>query len=411
MGLLNTYVVFQFYSIETPLQPCRGVFMIETHGFDTSGVVSCLSKDLLTGVLRLSVSYLCGMLDYLIVGLGLAGISFCEQLEKNGKSYKVISDTSQTSSLVAGGLYNPVILKRFTLAWKAKEQLASAIPFYADLEKKLGVKLNYPIPVYRRFASIEEQNLWFEASDKRGLSDFLSTEIHPNKNPNIDAPFGYGEVLGTGRIDTRTLVTSYMAYLISKDVLTNETFSHAELQIKADHMQYKAHKARKIVFAEGFGMKKNPFFNYLPMQGSKGEYLFIKAPDLQEANAIKSSIFCIPEGDDLYRVGANYARDDKTNVPTEMAKNELLKKWDSFIQCGYEVVDHVAGVRPTVSDRKPLVGRHPEFHSMYVLNGFGSRGVMAGPYASEQLYRSISVHFPLDEALDVDRFTGKYFVN
>ena len=68
------------------------------------------------------------MVDYLIVGLGLAGISFCEVLERNQKSFKVISDDSQTSSVVAGGLYNPVTLKRFTLAWKAKEQLDLAMP-------------------------------------------------------------------------------------------------------------------------------------------------------------------------------------------------------------------------------------------------------------------------------------------
>lgn len=349
------------------------------------------------------------MKDYLIIGLGLAGISFCEQLEKNSKSYTVISDDSQTSTLVAGGLYNPVILKRFTLAWKAKEQLDLAIPFYTDLEKKLGVKLNYRLPVYRRFASIQEQNLWFEAADKKGLDAFLSPKIHPNKNPNIDAPFGYGEVLGTGRIDTRTLVSSYIKHLISKDVLTKETFDYAELQIEKDHIQYKSHLAQQIIFAEGFGMKSNPFFNYLPMQGSKGEYLFIHAPELKEEKAIKATIFCIPEGDDIYRVGANYGREDQTNVPTNTAKNELLKKWDNFVKCEYEVVNQVAGIRPTVSDRKPLVGRHPEYSNVYVLNGFGSRGTIIAAYASEQLYKSISADFSLDVEMDIARFAGWYF--
>ena len=99
------------------------------------------------------------MLDYLIVGLGLAGVSFCEQLEKSGKTFKVISDTSQTSSVVAGGLYNPVILKRFTMAWNAKEQMDMAIPFYRSVEKKLKVTLDYKVPVLRRFASIEELNM------------------------------------------------------------------------------------------------------------------------------------------------------------------------------------------------------------------------------------------------------------
>jgi len=79
------------------------------------------------------------MVDYIVVGLGLAGISFCEQLEKNGKTFRVVTDDSQTSSLVAGGLYNPVILKRFTLAWQAEKQLKIAKTFYTDLEQKLGL--------------------------------------------------------------------------------------------------------------------------------------------------------------------------------------------------------------------------------------------------------------------------------
>ena len=127
------------------------------------------------------------MIDYLVVGLGLAGISFCEQLEENKKSYKVINDGSQTASLVAGGLYNPVILKRFTLAWNADVQLETAMPFYDQLESKLEVKLDCKIPIYRKFASIEEQNLWFEAADKPRLDKFLSTRIIENDNKSVDA--------------------------------------------------------------------------------------------------------------------------------------------------------------------------------------------------------------------------------
>ena len=89
----------------------------------------------------------------------MAGISFCEVLEKEGKTFTVITDESQRASQVAGGLYNPIILKRFTMAWKAKHQLEMAKPFYRDLEEKLGVKLDYELPVLRKFASIEEQNL------------------------------------------------------------------------------------------------------------------------------------------------------------------------------------------------------------------------------------------------------------
>lgn len=349
------------------------------------------------------------MLDYLVVGLGLAGVSFCEQLEKQGKTYTVISDDSQIASKVAGGLYNPVILKRFTMAWNAKEQLEMALPFYASLEKKLNVKLDYKLPVLRRFASIEEQNLWFEASDKESLQPFLSQEIQQNKNPHIDAPLGYGEVLHTGRIDTEVLLLKYIEHLLTKNTLLQAAFEHDALKIKDGHLRYKSITARRIVFAEGFGLKKNPYFNYLPLTSTKGEYIDIKAPDLKEGCAIKSSIFLIPWKNDLYRVGATYKWKDITNLPTEDSKKELLQKLDTFVKCEYEVVGHVAGIRPTVTDRRPLVGQHPKHENIYVLNGFGSRGVIIAPFASEGLFNFIEKNEPLHPEMDISRFTKKHF--
>ena len=351
------------------------------------------------------------MVDYLIVGLGLAGISFCEVLESNKKSFKVISDDSQTSSVVAGGLYNPVTLKRFTLAWNAKEQLDLAIPFYSELEKKLNIQLDYKIPILRRFASINEQNLWFEASDKPNLGLFVAPKILTNHNPNIEAPYGYGEVMHTGRIDTAVLLLHYGKYLRDKDVLLRETFDFKALTLKDGFLEYQGTKTKNIVFATGFGLKNNPYFNYLPLNGTKGELLTIKAPALKEERVIKSSVFIIPLGSDMYRVGATYKWKDKSNTPTEECKQELLQKLNTFLKCPYEVVDHVAGIRPTVSDRKPLVGRHPEHENMYLLNGLGSRGVMIAPMASMQLYALIENKEAIVPEMDLCRFTKKHFRN
>jgi len=348
------------------------------------------------------------MLDYIVVGLGLAGISFCEQLTKHKKTFKVISDNSQQASKVAGGLYNPVILKRFTLAWKAKEQLDLAMPFYQELEKKLGIQLDFKVPVLRKFASIEEQNNWFEAADKHGLNFFLDTELLQNKNPEIDASFAYGVVKETGRIKTKELIKAYKEYLVENELFIQESFYFDAFLIKENELEYKYLKAKHIVFAEGYGIKANPYFNYLPLNGTKGELLTIKAPDLKEDKVIKSSVFIIPLENDLYRVGATYKWKDKTNIPTEASKIELLEKLKTFLKCDFEVVDHVAGVRPTVADRRPLVGRHPKYTSLYVLNGFGSRGVMIAPYASEQLYEYVENDKAINTDIDINRFTKKY---
>ncbi|PKP26867.1 MAG: FAD-dependent oxidoreductase [Bacteroidetes bacterium HGW-Bacteroidetes-2] len=343
------------------------------------------------------------MVDYIIVGLGLAGIAFCETLEKHNKTFVVFDNASNASSLVAGGMYNPVILKRFTIAWNAQEQMETANPFYNALEQKLNLKLDYKIPVLRRFTSVEEQNLWFEASDRRELENFLSTKLIPNTNISILAPFGYGEVLHTGRVDTALLLKEYASYLEKKNVLYKQCFDYRLLQLY-EILIYNKIQAKNIVFAEGFAMNQNPFFDYLPLDGTKGELLTIKAPKLKLEYILNASVFIIPLGNDLYKVGATYDWTDKTHTCTAAAKAEILDKLNTLICCPYELMDHEAGIRPTVKDRKPLVGIHPKHKNLYILNGLGTRGVILAPQVAKQLYAFIENRNTIDKEMDVKRY-------
>src|SRR5688572_7689872 len=149
------------------------------------------------------------MVDFLIIGSGLAGISFAEIALQNNKTILVFENNSQNSTRVAGGLYNPVVLKRFSAVWNAQEQMELLNDFYSKIENKLKVKFDYKIPVYRKFFSIEEQNNWFLASDKPELSPFLSLDLIFKQYKAIDSPFGFGEVLSTGYVDTTLLLESY----------------------------------------------------------------------------------------------------------------------------------------------------------------------------------------------------------
>lgn len=342
--------------------------------------------------------------DYIIVGSGLAGVNFCHLLLKHNKSFVVIDNDSQQSSIVAGGLYNPVVLKRFTPVWKSDEQLDLVNDVYKELEVFLNVKLDYKLPVRRLFASIEEQNNWFVATDKYSLQKYLSSKIITNQNKSIKAPFGFGEVLHTGRIDTRLLLNRFRDYISSEFI--NETFDYTQLKIESDTIKYHDIQAKHIVFCEGFGLKKNPFFNTLPLNGTKGELLTINAPNLNLNTVLKSSAFLIPLGKDNYIVGATYNWTDKTNLPTKSAREELLNKVKTFIDSDFEVINHIAGIRPTVKDRRPLVGPHPKYNNLYVLNGLGTRGVMIAPYVAKALFNYIEENKPLDSEININRFAS-----
>src|SRR5690606_8555893 len=114
-----------------------------------------------------------------------------------------------------------------------------ALPLYKKLESQLGVKLDVKLPVYRKFSSLEEQNDWFTASDKPLLSEYLSPKIIKNHNKYIKAPFGFGEVLGTGRIDVKTLVVSYKKYLFDTDRFFEQVFDYEFVKSTSERVLYK----------------------------------------------------------------------------------------------------------------------------------------------------------------------------
>jgi glycine oxidase len=347
------------------------------------------------------------MIDYLIVGCGLAGISFAEEALQHNKTILVLENDSQNSSKIAGGLYNPVILKRFSEVWEAQSQLVTMNTFYNQLKPRIEQQFDFKMPILRKFFSIEEQNNWFAASDKPALAPFLSTQLHFKEYKGITAPFGYGEVLYTGYVDTASLLESYRNYLIENFCFRQESFDYAAIVFEENNVRYKDIQAKHIIFAEGFGLHANPYFNQLPLDGTKGELFIIKAPDLNLDVIVNTSVFILPLGNDLFKVGATYNWKDKTDIPTEEGKTELVERIQEIIGCDFEIVSHFAGVRPTVRDRRPLVGTHPEHNRIHVLNGLGTRGVMLGPAMAKALFEAIENQIPLNKEIDIQRFANK----
>ena len=342
--------------------------------------------------------------DYIIVGLGLAGLAFAEELLTANKTFIVFEDDSQTSSLVAGGVYNPVILKRFTPVWNAKEQLEVALPFYQKLEEKFNIKFDEKFLIKKVFKSVEDQNNWFEAMDKPLLSAYLDPKIDNQKRKGIIADFGYGNVKEAGRIDTKHLVEVYREYLKTEKKIQFEQFEHQQIKFRKDHLEYKDIITDRIVFCEGFGMTKNLFFNYLPLNEVKGELIIIHAPELEIDFLIKSTLFVLPLGDHLYKVGATFNWSDKTSNPSDEGKSELVEKLKKVLTVPYKIVEQTAGIRPTVRDRRPLVGMHPAYNRLAILNGLGTRGVMIAPTVAKQLFNNLENDKKLDSEIDIKRF-------
>ena len=77
----------------------------------------------------------------------------------------------------------------------------------------------------------------------------------------------------------------------------------------------------------------------------------------------------------------------------------------------FQILEHKAQIRATVIDRRPLIGRHPEYENVYILNGLGTRGVLMSPILSNWLFRLIENNEKLPPEADIKRFEKQYFRN
>ena len=342
--------------------------------------------------------------DYIIVGLGLAGLVFVEKLIQAKKSFIVFEDDSQTSSLVAGGVYNPVILKRFSPVWNAKEQLSVALPFYDKLEKKFAQKFDQKFCIKKAFKSIEDQNNWFSAFDKPTVAPFLDAKLDKKTYNGVIGEYYFGNVKEGGRIDTLKLVEVYRQYLKNNHWIRFEKFYHHDILFDGNLAIYNNLLASKIVFCEGFGIKQNPYFNHLPLEEVKGEIITIYAPNLNIDFLLKSTLFVLPLGNNHYKVGATFNHKDKTSKPSVEGKEELIEKLKKVISVPYTIKEQSAGIRPTVKDRRPMVGVHHKYKQLSVLNGLGTRGVMIAPTVAENLFNHLEFGKKLDQDINIKRF-------
>jgi len=344
------------------------------------------------------------MYDYIVVGLGVAGFSFIQQLEENRQNFIVFDNNSQQSTRIAGGMFNPIILKRFTPAWQADDMLAYALLQFQKAELKYHKKYIHHIDIYRKLTGIEEQNNWTTASDKPVMSKYMK-DISFESVDGIPAPFGFGVLKGTGIVNVSKLLDDVISDLKTSQKLMTENFDYDQLQIFDDYVSYKNIKARKIVFAEGFGIKNNPFFKDLPLMGTKGEMLMIET-GAKIPYIIKSNVFIAPNvvQKGQYYVGATYNWEDKTNTPTIQARQHLEEKLKKLLHKPFKVVLQKAGIRPTVKDRRPLVGKHFRYNNVAVLNGMGTRGVILAPTTAKQLFQYLEFDIPLMKDVDIQRF-------
>lgn len=339
--------------------------------------------------------------DYIIVGDGYAAMFFAHQLIKNQKSFFLYSENKKSASLVSAGIVNPVVLKRFTTFWLAQEQIDALKQTLSEIE--LYTSKNYLIEksILRIFHDDKEKDLWLKKSEDNNLKPFLSKKLVELKS--VKNSYGCGQVNQSARLDVRNFFKDMFLYLDENNLLIKEKFDYKKLN--ADNSIYNDINFKNIVFAEGMAVKENPFFSGIPVNPNKGHHLEVRLSEkLEDDFTIKKKHFIFPINNDLYYYGGTYDREQIHHKIDDSAINSLTDALGEFYLNDFEVVNAKFGFRPTVKDRRPILGNHLKYNNLYVFNGLGARGILNGNYFSEHLYNHIEKGLEINSEVDLKRF-------
>ncbi|RKD86451.1 NAD(P)/FAD-dependent oxidoreductase [Mangrovibacterium diazotrophicum] len=322
--------------------------------------------------------------DFIIVGQGLAGTLLAHELIKSGQSVQVIdSPNFQKASAVAAGLINPVVFRRLTKSWLIDDLFPKLEETYAELEALLVTKIYYPTKIRKVFGS-GEADFWQKKSAENGLSSYL--RITPDDSPynRLKLEHGSGWVEKAGRVDLQSLLNGFREYLIQKECLHELNFDYSRLVIHSDRVDYGDLEAGKIIFCEGHRASQNPFFQQIQFKHTKGEVFRVQANNYNADFILNKAFFLMPVRNNEFRMGATYDWNNLNEITTSDAREELCEKLEQVFSGDYKITEHVAGIRPTTHDRRPILGLHPEFSQVGIFNGLGSKGCMLGPYFAKQ---------------------------
>lgn len=346
--------------------------------------------------------------NYIIVGQGIAGTVLAQTLLNDGKSVLIIDEgVEHSTSAIAAGLYNPVVFKRLVKSWLADELIPFMDVFYKDAEQLLNKQFYFKKQIVKLFADEAEKTFWLKKSEEE-VGTYLSKTIDTHfLNELIDNPYGSAEVKAAGNLDTRIFLNAFRNYFLQKECLLQEKFKYGDLSISEKSVSYHNNDADKLIFCEGYKTTKNPYFNWLPFKLTKGELITIKLSGeafIPTEKVVNKGVFILPLGNNTYKVGATYEWQDLSEQPTEKGKLYLIEKLQKVIQAPFEIIAHQAGVRPTVLDRRPLIGLHPEHPAIGIFNGMGTKGVMLAPYFAKQFSLALDQRKAVSDEVNCNRF-------
>jgi glycine/D-amino acid oxidase-like deaminating enzyme len=336
------------------------------------------------------------MIDFLIIGQGLAGSLLAWELIHRGCKVVIIDNGRENASQVAAGLINPITGMRFVKSADVDTLLPTAKHCYDQLADFFQKTFYIEKPMLRIFRSDNEFNNAGKRLNNPVYQAYLGDIQAGNAINKLATPFGCLEQKQTGYLLTRPLLSCLKAFFITNDSYRQVDFDYRDVQLQP-YLRWQDIAPKQIIFCEGHQATQNPWFCWLPLQPVKGEILTLEHQIALPDKILNYGNWLIPLNSRQIRVGATFDRDNLDTKATEHGKSELL-----------HALRQISADLPN-----SVLINHQQHKHLAIFNGFGAKGSLQIPWHSRHFADALLKIATLPPTCTIQRhyethFTGKH---
>ncbi len=332
--------------------------------------------------------------DFLVIGAGSAGVHAAYFLHRGGARVALI----EQSAVAAGG------------SGAAGAFISPRVGRGGELQRFTNEAFTFSIEWYRNFEQFHQTGILRlpkEGEKFTGMERFLEVPFEKREGGFLFPTAG---------------ILRAKEYLEVLSAPLEKYFFPATIQKRSDYFQVGSLRTKHVIVATGAwdALIDEPYIRI----GKVGGVRFDVRTNLQLPYSMHKKVSVSANIDGIVTIGATHNREGKPPQNPAMLLREARTMVGDF---AYEIEQMYCGVRSSVSDHLPIAGdliadaKVPKIRSfktldtkelprkgIIVLNGFGSRGFVYGPYVGKLLASHLLEGAPLPKLIDVDRYFIRY---
>ncbi|MBV1951699.1 MAG: FAD-binding oxidoreductase [Cycloclasticus sp.] len=349
-------------------------------------------------------------IDFLIIGQGLAGSLLGWQLIQQGK-HILIADPclQQTTSRTAAGLINPITGKRLVKTNGLEHYLPSAKKLYQSLSEFFKQPFLHPLKQVRVFKSNDEVLQWEKRQQQADYAPFLGSRLDPSTKDYLrQNTIGGFEQKQCAYLDTVPLLDQLRHFFLQQGCFISSKIDPKALTLTRNAIEWGDYQISKVIFCDGYQLKDNPWFSWLPLQPAQGEIFTLETDQPLPKEMVQFGKWLLPLANGQFKLGATWQWSPLNELSCDTSVDELLNACHQQFSHlkNARLIKKNVGIRPGTRDKQPFIGQHPYHAQLFVFNGFGSKGSLIIPWCSERFADYLLNNKALPDTLDIKRYAN-----